>query len=161
MSGYFEDPQATAEAIDAGGWLHTGDIGRFDAAGRLTVSDRKKDMFLVGGFNAYPAEIEGVLAQCGQIAEIAVIGVPDARLGEVGLAVVVARDPDHFDLDEVERFGRTRLANYKRPRYWRVVDQLPRNASGKIQKFALRTEVAGAVAAFGAGPTLPRRGGPR
>jgi len=142
MSGYFEDPAATAETIDAGGWLHTGDIGRFDRAGRLTVTDRKKDMFLVGGFNTYPAEIERIIGEHAQIAEIAVIGVPDQRLGQVGLAFVVPHDWGRFDLGEVERFAHERLANYKRPRYWRIVDRLPRNASGKIQKFALREQAA-------------------
>lgn len=158
MSGYFEDPEATAEAIDAGGWLHTGDIGRFDSAGRLTVTDRKKDMFLVGGYNTYPAEIERVLGECGQIAEVAVIGVPDTRLGEAGMAFVVARDPDRFDLGDVERFARTRLANYKRPRYWRIVERLPRNASGKVRKFALRAEAAGDATAVDAGPATQGEG---
>ena len=141
-SSDLEDPAATAETIDAEGWLHTGDIGRFDRAGRLTVTDRKKDMFLVGGFNTYPAEIERILGENRQIAEIAVIGVPDKRLGQVGLAFVVPRDRGRFDLGEVERFTHERLANYKRPRYWRIVDRLPRNASGKIQKFALRERAA-------------------
>ncbi|HEX4661617.1 MAG TPA: AMP-binding protein [Streptosporangiaceae bacterium] len=151
MSGYFEDPAATAEAIDGDGWLHTGDIGRFDARGRLTVTDRKKDMFLVGGFNTYPAEIERVLSLHRPVAEVAVIGVPDERLGQVGKAFVVPRDPPTFELDALAAFARERLANYKVPRYWEVTGDLPRNASGKVRKFMLRER-----------PTsLPRPGGDR
>jgi len=138
MAGYFDDPEATAEAVDSDGWLHTGDIGRFDAQGRLTVTDRKKDMFLVGGFSTYPAEIERVLGLHRSVAEVAVIGVPDQRLGEVGKAFVVPRDRLTFDLDDLTAFARERLANYKMPRYWEAVDDLPRNASGKVRKFLLR-----------------------
>jgi acyl-CoA synthetase (AMP-forming)/AMP-acid ligase II len=137
MAGYFEDPAATAEAIDPGGWLHTGDIGRFDARGRLTITDRKKDMFLVGGFNTYPAEIERVLSLHRSVAEVAVIGVADRRLGQVGKAFVVPRDPATFDLDALVDFARGRLANYKVPRHWEVTGDLPRNASGKVRKFLL------------------------
>ena len=137
MAGYFEDPAATAEAIDPGGWLHTGDIGRFDARGRLTITDRKKDMFLVGGFNTYPAEIERVLSLHRSVAEVAVIGVADRRLGQVGKAFVVPRDPATFDLDALVDFARGRLANYKVPRHWEVTRDLPRNASGKVRKFLL------------------------
>jgi acyl-CoA synthetase (AMP-forming)/AMP-acid ligase II len=155
MSGYFEDPHGTAEAIDADGWLHTGDIGRFDTADRLIVTDRKKDMYLVGGFNTYPTEIERVLGERGDVAEVAVIGVPDARLGQVGMAFLVPSDRDRFDLADLKRFVQTRLANYKRPRYWRVVDRLPRNASGKIQKFALRDEAAASPVLPGPVPATP------
>jgi HIP---CoA ligase len=138
MAGYFEDPGATAEAISGDGWLHTGDIGMFDERGRLRITDRKKDMFLVGGFNTYPAEIERVLGLHRSVAEVAVIGVPDARLGEVGKAFVVRRDSAAFGLDDLVAFARERLANYKVPRHWEVVDSLPRNASGKVRKFMLR-----------------------
>ena len=91
VSGYFEDPEATAEAIDAEGWLHTGDIGVMDDAGNVRITDRKKDMFIVGGFNAYPAEIEGALLRHPGVAQVAVVGVPDERMGEVGCAFVVPR----------------------------------------------------------------------
>ena len=91
VSGYFEDPEATAEAIDADGWLHTGDVGVMDDAGNVRITDRKKDMFIVGGFNAYPAEIEGTLLRHPAVAQAAVIGVPDDRMGEVGCAFVVPR----------------------------------------------------------------------
>ena len=91
MLGYLDDPEATAAAIDADGWLHTGDVGRLDAAGYLTITDRLKDMYICGGFNVYPAEVEQVLARLDGVAESAVVGVPDERLGEVGKAYVVAR----------------------------------------------------------------------
>ena len=89
MQGYLDDPVATAEAIDADGWLHTGDLGNFTEAGRLRIVGRKKDMFIVGGFNAYPAEIEGFLLEHPAVAQAAVIGVPDDRLGQVGKAFIV------------------------------------------------------------------------
>jgi len=98
MLGYAGDPAATRAAIDAGGWLHTGDIGRLDDSGNLTITDRLKDMYICGGFNVYPAEVEQVLARLDGVAESAVIGVPDARLGEVGRAHLVTR-PGH-SLDE-------------------------------------------------------------
>ena len=89
MRGYLDDPEATAAAIDGDGWLHTGDLGTFDADGYLRIVGRIKDMFIVGGFNAYPAEIENLLLRHPRIAQAAVIGVPDERLGEVGMAFVV------------------------------------------------------------------------
>jgi HIP---CoA ligase len=138
MAGYFEDPAATAEAIDADGWLHTGDIGMLDADGNVRITDRLKDMYVVGGFNAYPAEIEQVLATHPEIAESAVVGVPDERLGEVGEAFVVARPGATVDPVEVVAWCRERMANYKAPRTVVVVDVLPRNASGKVLKFELR-----------------------
>lgn len=97
MQGYFEDPQATAETIDTEGWLHTGDIGQLDAAGNLRITDRLKDMFIVGGFNCYPAEIEAGLIEHPAIAQVAVIGVPDERMGEVGCACVVLRHEQRLD----------------------------------------------------------------
>jgi acyl-CoA synthetase (AMP-forming)/AMP-acid ligase II len=141
MRGYFEDPEATAEAIDADGWLHTGDIGTLDVHGNLRITDRLKDMYVVGGFNAYPAEIEQVLATHPSIAESAVVGMPDLRLGEVGRAYVVPRPGTTIEADEVIAFARERMANYKVPRSVEVVDSLPRNASGKVLKFELRTAV--------------------
>lgn len=140
MKGYLDDPAATAEAIDADGWLHTGDIAVMDAAGNLTITDRIKDMFIVGGFNTYPAEIEKMLAGHPGIAQAAVIGVPDDRLGEVGMAFVVA-DPSADDtLEEaaIVAWCRDRMANYKVPRAVVVVDALPLNASNKVVKPRLR-----------------------
>jgi HIP---CoA ligase len=141
MPGYFEDPEATAQTIDAEGWLHTGDIGVLDASGNLRITDRLKDMYVVGGFNAYPAEIEQMLATHPAIAEAAVVGVPDERLGEVGKAFVVARTGKQVDTDDVIAFAREHMANYKVPRSVQIVDVLPRNASGKVLKFALRDGV--------------------
>ncbi|MGH3349262.1 MAG: AMP-binding protein [Nocardioides sp.] len=136
MLGYFENPEATAEAIDEDGWLHTGDVGRLDEHGCLKITDRIKDMFTVGGFNVYPAEVENALADHPDIVESAVIGVDDARLGSVGRAFVVVRN----DLvpNEIDSWAKGRLANYKVPRTYVVVDALPRNASGKILKTELR-----------------------
>jgi HIP---CoA ligase len=142
MTGYFEDSAATAEAIDADGWLHTGDVGVLDAAGNLAITDRIKDMYVVGGFNAYPAEIEQLLATHPGIADCAVVGVPDERLGEVGKAFVVARPGSELDPLEIVAWCREHMANYKAPRTVNVVDVLPRNASGKVLKFALRDSVS-------------------
>ncbi len=146
MAGYLDDPDATAQAIDADGWLHTGDIGRIDELGRLTITGRLKDMFLVGGFNTYPAEIEQALAAHHAIADVSVIGVPDARLGEVGMAFVVLRPGATATDGELTVWARERLANYKVPRHWRFVAGLQRNASGKVIKSVLReqAEAAGA-----------------
>ncbi|HTJ31802.1 MAG TPA: FadD3 family acyl-CoA ligase [Dactylosporangium sp.] len=138
MRGYFDDPRATADAIDAEGWLHTGDVGTLDERGYLRITDRLKDMFIVGGFNAYPAEIEQVLARHPAVAEVAVIGVPDERLGEVARAFVVARPGPPPDPGDLAAFCRERLANYKQPRSFVLVPALPRNASGKVLKTTLR-----------------------
>jgi acyl-CoA synthetase (AMP-forming)/AMP-acid ligase II len=136
--GYWEDPEATAEAIDTDGWLHTGDVGVLDTAGNLRITDRIKDMYVVGGFNAYPAEIEQVLVQHPGISEAAVIGVPDQRMGEVGKAFVVLRAGAVVAPEELIAWCRERLANYKVPRYVEVVESLPKNATGKVTKNALR-----------------------
>ncbi|GAB2457710.1 FadD3 family acyl-CoA ligase [Nocardioides hungaricus] len=134
MLGYLDDPEATAEAIDADGWLHTGDVGLLDEAGNLTITDRLKDMYISGGFNVYPAEVEQALARMDGVADVAVIGVPDERLGEVGKAYVVGTATP----DDVIAFARERLANFKVPRYVEPVDALPRNLSGKVLKTELR-----------------------
>jgi acyl-CoA synthetase (AMP-forming)/AMP-acid ligase II len=147
MRGYFEDPEATASTIDADGWLHTGDVGAFDAEGNLRITDRLKDMFVVGGFNAYPAEIEQALARHDKVREAAVIGVPDQRLGEVGRAYIVPRQGASVSEEEIVAFCRRTLANYKVPRSVVIVDALPRNAGGKVLKTQLRAEAAGKPAA--------------
>ena len=138
MRGYFEDPAATSAALDPAGWLHTGDVGTLDADGNLRITDRLKDMFTVGGFNAYPAEIEQVIARHEEVSEAAVVGVPDARLGEVGCAFVVPRPGAAPTEAEIIAFCRDRLANFKVPRSVRTVAELPRNASGKVLKTELR-----------------------
>jgi acyl-CoA synthetase (AMP-forming)/AMP-acid ligase II len=140
MRGYWDDPGATAETIDDEGWLHTGDVGVLDTQGNLRITDRLKDMYVVGGFNAYPAEIEQVLTRHDAVSEAAVIGVPDERMGEVGRAFVVPRLDARVDPDELISWCRERLANYKVPRSVVVVDALPKNATGKVTKNELRTQ---------------------
>ena len=143
MPGYWGNEAATAEAIDAEGWLHTGDIGVLDPAGNVTITDRVKDMFVVGGFNAYPAEIEAILRGHEAVGQVAVVGVPDERMGEVGCAYVVPTAA--AGADRTPSFGRAILswsrgamANYKVPRGVVLVDALPVNASGKVLKRELR-----------------------
>jgi acyl-CoA synthetase (AMP-forming)/AMP-acid ligase II len=139
MQGYLDDPVATAEAIDADGWLHTGDLGSFTESGRLRIVGRKKDMFIVGGFNAYPAEIEGYLLEHPSVAQAAVIGVPDERLGQVGKAfIVVKADETAVSGDELIAWSRERMAGFKVPRFVEFLDQLPLNATGKVMKDKLR-----------------------
>jgi len=136
MQGYLDDPVATAETIDPDGWLHTGDLGEFNDAGRLRVIGRKKDMYIVGGFNAYPAEIEGFLMNHPAVAQAAVIGVPDERLGQVGKAFVVRQGA--VSADELIGWCRERMAGFKVPRTVAFVDTLPLNATGKVIKDLLR-----------------------
>lgn len=136
MKGYLDDPVATAEAIDADGWLHTGDLGNLDTAGRLRVVGRKKDMFIVGGFNAYPAEIEGFLLSHPAVAQAAVLGVPDERLGQVAKAFVVRNGA--VEAQELIDWCRDRMANFKVPRSVQFLDALPLNATGKVVKDRLR-----------------------
>jgi HIP---CoA ligase len=140
MLGYLDDAEATAQAIDADGWLHTGDVGRLDDRGYLTITDRLKDMYICGGFNVYPAEVEQVLAGHPAVAESAVIGVPDGRLGEVGKAFVVLRPGAAATGDDLIAFCRDRLANYKLPRQVEFRPELPRNPAGKTLKRVLRQE---------------------
>ncbi len=141
MLGYLDDPEATAAAIDADGWLHTGDIGTVDAAGNLRITDRLKDMYICGGFNVYPAEVEQVLARLEGVADAAVIGVPDDRLGEVGRAFIVRRPESELDEQAVIDYTRKHLANFKAPRSVVFVAQLPRNPGGKVVKPTLREMV--------------------
>jgi HIP---CoA ligase len=138
MRGYFDDRRATEEAIDAQGWLHTGDVGVLDERGYLRITDRMKDVFIVGGFNCYPAEIERLLTEHPAVGQVAVIGVPDERLGEVCKAFVVARPGVQLTSAALIAWARDNMANYKVPRYVELVAQLPVNAAGKVQKFALR-----------------------
>ena len=140
MQGYFEDPAATAETIDAEGWLHTGDVGQFDGAGNLRILDRIKDVVIVGGFNAYPAEIENALRPHPAVADVAVFGTRDSRLGEVCVAAVVLQPGATLTLPELTAWARERVANYKVPRHLLLLDALPRNALGKILKFVLRAQ---------------------
>jgi HIP---CoA ligase len=136
MQGYLDEPEATARAIDPEGWLHTGDLGNLDDAGRLRIIGRKKDMFIVGGFNAYPAEIEGFLLEHPAVAQAAVIGVPDDRLGQVGKAFVVAKTM--VSEADLLAWCRERMAGFKAPRSIEFLDALPLNATGKVMKDQLR-----------------------
>ena len=145
MKGYFNDPVATAEAIDQEGWLHTGDVGVMDARGYLRITDRLKDMFIMGGFNCYPAEIESIMHTCEAIAQVAVIGVPDERMGEVGMAFVVPAPGTQPNSESLIAWCREKMANYKVPRYVELVDALPMNATGKVNKFVLREQVRAAA----------------
>jgi acyl-CoA synthetase (AMP-forming)/AMP-acid ligase II len=135
MLGYLDDPEATAAAIDVDGWLHTGDVGSLDESGNLRITDRLKDMYISGGFNVYPAEVEQALLRADGVQDVAVIGVPDERMGEVGKAFVVGT----ATADELREFAKSRLANFKIPRYVETVDALPRNLSGKVLKNELRS----------------------
>ncbi len=138
MLGYLDDPEATAEAIDPQGWLHTGDIGTMDKRGYVRITDRLKDMYISGGFNVYPAEVEKLLASHPAIAMSAVIGVPDERMGEVGKAFVVLRPGAAASEPDLVAWSRDNMANYKVPRSFFIVADLPRNAAGKVLKTALR-----------------------
>jgi len=138
MKGYLDDAKSTMEAIDADGWLHTGDIGDMDAEGYVRITDRKKDMYISGGFNCYPAEIEKLLCNHPDVAMAAVIGVSDERLGEVGKAFIVARPGTVPSPQELAAWSRANMANYKVPRQFEIVAGLPLNASGKVLKTELR-----------------------
>ncbi len=136
MRGYLDDPAATAEAIDRDGWLHTGDLGTFSETGRLRIVGRKKDMFIVGGFNAYPAEIEGFLLSHPAVAQAAVIGIPDERLGQVGKAFVVRKG--EVGAEELISWCRGRMAGFKVPCSVQFLEAMPLNATGKVVKDLLR-----------------------
>ncbi|MBV0934703.1 FadD3 family acyl-CoA ligase [Marinobacterium weihaiense] len=142
MQGYFQNPEATAETIDADKWLHTGDIGTLDARGYLRITGRLKDMFIVGGFNCYPAEIEAALVEHPEVAQAAVIGVPDERMGEVGCAFIVKRHGSQLDAKSLVQWSRQNMANYKVPRQVRFVSALPVNASNKVDKLVLKRDYA-------------------
>lgn len=143
MLGYLDDPESTAAAYTADGWFRTGDVGHLDARGYLAITDRLKDMYTSGGFNVYPAEVENAILGFGGVTECAVIGSPDERLGEVGLAFVIGKG-DSLTEQQVIDHCRERLANFKVPRRVVFVDDLPRGAVGKVLKRELR---AGLVAA--------------
>jgi acyl-CoA synthetase (AMP-forming)/AMP-acid ligase II len=149
MEGYLDDPGVTAQAFAEGGWLRTGDLGVLDERGCLRIVGRSKDMFIVGGFNVYPAEVENVLLGHPSIGQAAVIGVPDERMGEVGAAVVVPRPGEAVDGEALIEWARGRLANYKVPRMVEVVSELPLTATGKVRK----DDLGPLLAARRAGPS--------
>jgi fatty-acyl-CoA synthase len=144
MKGYWNNPEATAAAIDSEGWFHTGDVGYFDEDGFLFIADRLKDMVITGGENVYPAEVESVLYDHPAITEIAVIGLPDEQWGEVVVAVVALKEGVTVELEELREFGTERLARYKLPRRLEIVPSLPRNPAGKVLKFELRARFGAA-----------------
>ena len=143
MRGYLDDPEATARAVDGDGWLHTGDIGALDDNGYLKITDRKKDMFISGGFNCYPAEIEALLSRHPAVEMAAVIGMPDERMGEVGKAFIVLRPGIRISPEEIRAWARDFMSNYKVPRSIEIVASLPRNAAGKVLRAVLRGEAGG------------------
>ena len=142
MSHYLDDPEATAKTLSPHGWLRTGDLGVIDDNGCLRIVGRAKDMFIVGGFNAYPAEIENLLLRHPDIGQVAVIGVPDAQLGEVGMAFVGLRRGSTMTGADIVDWARGEMANYKAPRIVEILDELPLNASGKVMKDVLRERAA-------------------
>jgi len=145
MTGYYEDPRATAEVL-RDGWLATGDVGHLDGHGRLHLTDRKKDIFIVGGFNVAPAEVESALARIPGVAQVSVVGVPDDRLGEVAMAFVVPEAGSDLTAERVVEHARATMANYKVPRRVRLVGELPVNATGKVLRHVLRDLGAAEVA---------------
>ena len=142
MQGYLDDPQATAAAIDERGFLHTGDLATMDDRGYVRIVGRSKDMLIVGGFNVYPAEVENILLDHEAIDQVAVVGSPDRRMGEVPVAYVVPAPGRSVDPDAVIGWARERLANYKVPRRVFPIAELPMNATGKVVKEALRARAA-------------------
>lgn len=146
-TGYWRDPEATRAAIDPDGWLATGDIGSLDAAGNLKITDRLKDLFIVGGFNVSPAEVEQVMARHPDVSEVAVVGVPDLRLGEVARAYVIPKPGAAPAAEQIIAWCRERLANFKVPRSVIFVSTLPRNASGKVLRRELRSRRSSDLAA--------------
>ena len=139
MLGYFDSPEETAKAIDADGWLHTGDVAIMDEQGYIRITDRIKDMFITGGFNCYPAEIENGLSELHSIAQAAVIGVADERMGEVAKAFIVLTDESTLTAEEIIAWCRENMANYKVPRHIEFLDEMPLNAAGKVLKNELRS----------------------
>jgi acyl-CoA synthetase (AMP-forming)/AMP-acid ligase II len=142
MQGYLDNPEATAETITADGWLKTGDVGVMDEGGYVRITDRIKDMFIVGGFNCYPAEIENMLCSLEGVSQAAVIGIPDERMGEVACAFIIPEPGAQLAPEAVSNWCREHMANYKVPRVVKLVDSLPTNASGKVLKTELRAQVS-------------------
>ena len=138
MAGYLDQPEATARTL-RGGWLHTGDLGCFDERGHLTLVDRAKDVVITGGYNVYPSEVERVLLEDPAVADAAVVGVPDLEWGESVVAYLVARPGAAVDTEALDSRCLGTIARYKRPREYRVVEELPRNSAGKVLKGELRS----------------------
>ena len=137
MRGYWRDPERTAAVLDADGWLSTGDVGFLDERGYLTLVGRKNEMYIRGGYNVYPAEVERVLSEHPSVAQVAIVGVPDRVLGEIGVAFVVPASGAAADLEELRRHSRATLADYKAPDRIIVLDELPVTSMAKVDKRAL------------------------
>lgn len=146
MVGYLDDPERTAEVLDPDRWLHTGDVGMIRSDGNVVITDRKKDMYIAGGFNVSPAEVEKLILTHPDVTQVAVVAVPDHRLGEVGYAFVVPRAGASIDPARLHVWCREKMANYKVPRYINSVDALPLNATGKVLKFVLQAQARSAIA---------------
>ena len=144
MQGYWNRPEATAQAIDELGWFHSGDIGYLDEDGFLFICDRLKDMIITGGENVYPAEVESALYEHDDINEVAIFGLPDEKWGEVVVAAIAMKEGKSLELPDLRSFASQSLAKYKIPTVLHIVDELPRNPAGKVQKFILRDELIGA-----------------
>ena len=141
MKGYWNRPEATAEAIDEMGWFHSGDIGYMDEDDFVYISDRLKDMVISGGENVYPAEVESTLYKHDAIAEVAVIGLPDEKWGEAVTAIVALNESQTLTLEELREFATKHLARYKLPLRLHIVDALPRNPAGKVMKYVLKEQL--------------------
>jgi acyl-CoA synthetase (AMP-forming)/AMP-acid ligase II len=142
MAGYLDDEAGTTAAVDPDGWLHTGDTGVVDDAGNLTVTGRSTDMYICGGFNVYPAEVEAVIATHPDIDQVVVTGTPDDRMGEVGMAFVVTAAGRQIDPAVILSWARKELASHMAPRHVEVVDSLPTNPGGKVLRYQLRQVAA-------------------
>jgi fatty-acyl-CoA synthase len=138
MRGYWDDPARTAEAIDAEGWMHTGDVGVIDAAGYGNIVGRIKDMVIRGGENIYPREIEEFLYAHPKVADVQVVGVPDAKMGEELCAWIRLAPGETADEEDIRAYCRGQIAHFKIPRYIRFVDDFPMTVTGKVQKFLIR-----------------------
>ena len=138
MKEYYKQPEETAKAFDTKGWFHTGDLGTMDENGYIKITGRLKDMFITGGVNAYPAEIEAFLMTHPKISIVAVAGVPDRRMGEVAMAFIKLKEGETATEEEIIKFSREKMANYKAPKYVKFVDDFPMTVTGKVQKFVLK-----------------------
>ena len=140
MKGYYKNPQATAEVIDANGFLHSGDLGVKDEDGNYRITGRIKDMIIRGGENIYPKEIEEFIYTCPKVSDVQVIGVPDERYGEEIMACIILKDGETMTVEEMTAYIAAHMARHKVPRYIRFVDTFPMNAAGKILKYKMREE---------------------
>ena len=138
MKGYYKMPEETAKVIDDEGWFHTGDLGVITKEGNLKITGRLKDMFISGGINVYPAEVENFLFKHPKVKQVSVVGVPDPKMGEVGMAFIILKEGERSSPEEIIEFCKGKIANYKIPKYVEFIEEFPLTAMGKVQKFKLR-----------------------